>query len=71
MTRDQFLGELTMPDTNKAELIAELADLDLRIHQTAARISDRHDDRDWKLALDQIVELRKLRQELEAKIASE
>jgi hypothetical protein len=60
-----------MPPSNKAELIAELADLDLQIRQTAARISDRHEDRDWRLGLDQIIELRKLRQELEAKLAAE
>ena len=57
-----------MTPITEAELLAALSDNFLEIEKTAARVSSRINDDDWKLALDRIVRLRKVRRDLEAKL---
>jgi hypothetical protein len=57
-----------MTPTTKAELLAALADNSLQIQDTAARIVGRINHAEWHLALDRIVELRKVQKELEGQL---
>jgi hypothetical protein len=58
-----------MTQATNDELLVALAVNDLQIKQTAARILDHVTDDEWRAALDRIVELRELREELEEQLA--
>jgi preprotein translocase subunit YajC len=60
-----------MTPLSKDELWAALADNNRQIKQTAARIMGRITYKELDEALDRVVELRKARKELEAKLAME
>ena len=59
-----------MTPVTKAELLAAIAETDLEIKKTAARIIGIVSDKELHDAIDHIVDLRQVRAELEAKLAA-
>jgi hypothetical protein len=57
-----------MTQGSKANLLSDLADNAAQIQQTVDRMLGRINNEEWQTALDQIVELRNIQNELESKL---
>ena len=54
----------------KAELLGALSDTALELQTAAARLLDPLSDSEWEQTLDRLTELRRVRQDLERKLAA-